>query len=255
MSEILARRAAPPALRFGSMFGRLVLAGVIAGTLSGVYSFLVTERAMAPALAIEKARSTAGSESDPHAAELFSRGTQSLGGFLGTVAAAVVFAVLLATAYGALRHRLPGNRDFSRLVLLAAVGFGVVALLPALKIPANPPAVGDPATVSTRTGIYAAVLLSGVVAAMLIAALVSFLRTRGVDLATTATAATAVTGLLVAAILILLPNSPDAIPGDVPAAVVWDFRVASLGQLLVLWGTLGVLGGWLVDRLARRLSR
>ena len=255
MSEALARRAAPPALRFGSMFGRLVLAGVIAGTLAGVYSLLVTERAMAPALVIEESRSAAGSESDPHVAELFARDTQLLGGFLGTVAAAVVFAVLLATVYGALRHRLPGSSDFSRLSMLAAVGFGVVALLPALKIPANPPAVGDPATVSTRTAIYAAVLLSGLVAAMLIAALVSFLRTRGVDLPTTATAATAVTGLLVAVILILLPDSPDAIPGDVPAEVVWDFRIASLGQLLILWSTLGLVGGWLVDRLARRPSR
>jgi hypothetical protein len=38
------------------------------------------------------------------------------------------------------------------------------------------------------------------------------------------------------------------------AAVVRDFRLASLGQLAVLWTTLGLSAGYLVDRLARRAS-
>jgi hypothetical protein len=33
--------------------------------------------------------------------------------------------------------------------------------------------------------------------------------------------------------------------------MVWNFRVASLGQLAVLWTTLGLAGGWLVERLTR----
>jgi predicted cobalt transporter CbtA len=52
--------------------------------------------------------------------------------------------------------------------------------------------------------------------------------------------------------VLLVPESPDAIAADVPAAVVWDFRLASLGQLAVLWTTLGLTAGYLVDRLARR---
>ena len=254
MSEALAQSSARPSLRFGSLLSRLLLAGVVAGALSGAYAVLVTERAMAPALAIEESRPTIGTDAEGHAAELFTRGTQTLGGFLGAVFAAVVFAVLLATAYAAVRHRLPGRTDFGRLALMSMLGFAVFALLPALKIPANPPAVGDPTTVSTRTGIYAAVLLSGVVAAMLIAALVSFLRGRGVGLPATTTAAAAALAVLVGAILILLPASPDAVPDDVPAAVIWDFRIASLGQLLVLWAALGLVGGWLVDRLASSSS-
>ena len=130
----------PP--RFAQLLNHLTLAGLVAGVVAGLYSLLVTERAIEPALVLEEARAAAG-----HAhgeGELFSRGEQLFGGFLGTVLAGVVLAVVFAVVYGAVRHRLPGRTDFARVVLLAAFGFGVLALLPALKIPANPPAVGDP---------------------------------------------------------------------------------------------------------------
>jgi predicted cobalt transporter CbtA len=242
--------AAGPALGFGQLLGRLVLAGAVAGVLAGGYQLLVTERAIRAALAIERARAAAAGGA-PDDGELFSRGTQLLGGVLGTVLAGVVLAVVFAVVYGLLRHRLPGGSDFARVTLLAAIGFGVVALLPAVKIPANPPAVGDPATVGTRTGIYGAVLLTGIVTAMLVAALVSLLRSRGASPAATTTAAVALTAVLLTLILVLVPDNPDTIAADVPAAVVWNFRLASLGQLAVLWTALGLTGGWLLDRAAR----
>ncbi len=237
-----------PPVRFGRLFGRLILAGLAAGAVAGVFSLLVTEQAIAPALELEQARQAADGG---HAAdeEMFSRGTQLLGGFLGTLFAGLAFAVPFAAVYGLIRHRLPGRGDFARVVLLAAIGFGVFALLPAVKIPANPPAVGDPGTVATRTAVYGAVLLCGVVTAMLVSALVSLLRTRGADVATTSIAAVLAGAVLLALVLGLLPGNPDTIPADVPAAVVWDFRIASLAQLAVLWTTLGLVGGWLLDRL------
>jgi predicted cobalt transporter CbtA len=237
-------------VRFGRLFGRLVLAGLIAGALAGVFALLVTERAIAPALEIERARAAAVG-SPEHGGEVFGRGTQLLGGFLGTLLAGVVLAVVFAAVYGAVRHRLPGRTDFARVTLLAAIAFGILALLPALKIPANPPAVGDPDTVGTRTAIYGAVLLSGIVMAMLVSALVSFLGTRGVGTAATTTAAVATTAVLLTLVLVLVPDNPDTIAADVPAAVVWNFRLASVGQLAVLWTALGLAGGWLLDRLTR----
>ena len=229
---------------FGRLLGHLLVAGLAAGALSGAFSLLVTQRAMAPALAIEQARTGTHAQAE----ELVGRAGQVWGGVLGAVLAAVVFAVLLAVAYALLRHRLPVRTDFARVVLLAAIGFGVFALLPALKIPANPPAVGDPATVTTRTGIYTAVLLSGLAIAILVSVLVSLLRSRGVSIAATASVTSAAAAALVALLLVLVPGSPDAVPADVPAGVVWDFRLASLGQLAVLWAGLGLAGGWLVER-------
>ena len=251
MTDTLARPAVQRPLRFGQLFGRLVLAGVIAGALAGAFSLLVTERAIAPALALEEARLAAEGSGHDHGVEMFSRNTQLVGGFLGTLIAGLVLAVVLAAVYGVTRHRLPGRTDFARVVLLAAIGFGILALLPALKIPADPPAVGDPATIGRRTAIYGIVLLCGVIAAMLVSALVSFLHSRGVGTAATTTAAVVVTAVLVALIIVLVPGSPDTIPPDVPAAVVWNFRLASLGQLAVLWTALGLAGGWLLDHRTR----
>jgi predicted cobalt transporter CbtA len=251
MTELLARPALQRPPRFGQVFGRLVAAGAIAGAAAGVYSLVVTERAIAPALELEEARAAAEGADHEHAEELFSRGEQLVGGFLGTLIAGIVLAVVFAAVYAFVRHRLPARTDLARVALLAAIGFGIFALLPALKIPANPPAVGDPQTVGTRTAIYGSVLLCGVITAMLVSALVSVLRSRGVSRAATATAAVVALSVLVAFVLVVIPDSPDAIPADVPASVVWDFRIASLGQLAVLWTALGLGGGWLLDRLTR----
>lgn len=244
----------PPMLhppRFGPLLGRMVLAGLVAGALAGIYSLLVTERAIAPALDLEEARAAAEGGSHDHAGELFSRGEQLVGGFLGTLLAGVVLAVVFAAVYALVRHWLPGHTDLARVCLLAGIGFGIFALLPALKIPANPPAVGDPATVGTRTAIYGAVLVCGVVSAMLVAALVSFLRSRSVSAPATATSAVVTLVMLLAFVLVVIPDDPDTIAADVPAALVWNFRVTSLGQLAVLWTALGLAGGCLVDRLTR----
>ena len=238
----------PP--RFGLLFGRIVLAGLLAGVVAGLFSLLVTERAIRPALELEEARAAAEG-GHPHGEELFSRGEQLFGGFLATVLAGVVLAVVFAAVYALVRHRLPGRTDVARTALLAAIGFGIFAVLPALTIPANPPAVGDPDTVGSRTAIYGGVLLLGVITAMLVAALVSAVRSRGVGDAGTAIAATVATGVLVALILLFVPDNPDAIAADVPAALVWDFRLASLGQLLVLWAALGLASGALLSRPAR----
>ena len=250
MTETVDRPALQQPPRFGQLFSRLLLAGVIVGALAGGFSLLVTERAIAPALRLEEARAAANGGGQEHAEELFGRGEQLLGGFLGTLVAGVVLAVVFAAVYALIRHRLPGRTDLARVALLAAIGFSVVALLSALKIPANPPAVGDPDTVGTRTAIYGAVLLCGIVSAMLVSALINFLRSRGVGAGATATAAVATTAVLLALVLVLVPDNPDTIATDVLATVVWNFRLASLGQLAVLWTTLGSIGGWLIDRLA-----
>ncbi|WP_448623623.1 CbtA family protein [Geodermatophilus sp. URMC 64] len=247
MSATARQRAAAADLSFGGLLGRLALAGLVAGLLSSGWLLLVTERALAPAIAVQQAREAAGTAAPAHE-EIFGRGTQVFGGVLGTVLAAVLLGLVFAVVYGLVRHRLPGRTDSARVSLLAAIGFGIVGLLPMLTIPANPPGVGNQDTVSSRTAIYLGVLLCGVVVTMLVAALVSLLRHRGVAAAPTAAAAAALGIALVALLVVLVPDNPDAIPDDVTASIVWDFRLATLGQQAVLWLALGLTGGWLLDR-------
>jgi predicted cobalt transporter CbtA len=235
-------------LTFRPILLRFTLAGALAGALAGLWSLLVTERAIDPALAIEESRSHGG---DEHSVEIFSRGVQVTGGVLGSVIAGVVIGLLFAVVFAAVRHRLPARTDFGRAAVLGAIGFGVLALLPAVAMPANPPAVGDPATIGRRTAIYGGVLAAGLVIALLTSALVSALESRGFDRPVTVLIAVLTAGVLVGLVLVFFPRNPDVIPADVPAALLWNFRLASLGQLAVLWSTVALVGGTLVDRLTR----
>ena len=249
MSGLSARDdvAAPATLTFGPILLRFTASGALAGALAGVWSLLVTERAIAPALALEEARSEGGAHE-----EVFSRGVQLTGGVLGSIVAGVVVGLLFAAVFAAVRHRLPARTDFGRSAVLGAIGFGVFALLPAVAIPANPPAVGDPGTIGRRTAIYGGVLAAGLVIVLLTSALVSVLDSRGVDRPLTVIAAVLAAGILVGLVVVLFPKNPDAIPDDVPASVIWNFRLASLGQLTVLWTTVALVGGALVDPLTPR---
>jgi predicted cobalt transporter CbtA len=251
MSTLLRPRARPPASRgFPQVVGRLLLAGFVSSLLAAAWLLLVTEPIIDSALVVEHARQTAV-DAQHH---VVSRTMQLLGGVLGIVITGVVLAFVFATVYASVRHRLPGRTDLARATLLAAIAFGITGLLPALVLPANPPGVGDQATVSTRTEIYGAVLLCGVVIAVVTGLLISLLRDRGAGTVPTAVAATVLVVTLVALVVILLPGSPDTVPADMPAALVWRFRLASLGQQLVLWSGIGLGGGWLLDRAARRRS-
>jgi hypothetical protein len=235
------RATAAPSPAFSRLLGRMALAGLIAGVLAGGWLLLVTEPALGRALAVQDASGAAHEH-------VLGRGTQLVGGVVGMVLVGVILGVVFAVVYGLVRHRLPGRTDSARVTLLAAIGFGIVGVLPAIVIPANPPGVGHPGTVLTRTAVYLGVLLCGVVVAMLVAALVSVLRDRGVACAPTAAAAVALGTALVALLLVFRPDNPDAVPAEVTASVVWDFRLASLGQQAVLWLGLGLAGGWLLDR-------
>jgi len=53
----------------------------------------------------------------------------------------------------------------------------------------------------------------------------------------------------------LVPGTPDTVPADVPATLLWDFRLASLTQLAVMWATLGVTFGLLVQTRTARSTR
>jgi hypothetical protein len=239
--------SAPPAaseLTFGAVLRRGLLAGVAAGVAAALVSLLVVEGPIRDALAVEEARSAAAGDHGHD--ELFTRPTQVLGGMVAAIAVALCLALIFAVVFAQLRHRLPGAGDFGRSVWLAAAGFGTVALLPWLKYPANPPGVGDPQTVSGRTVQYFSLIAAGI--AVAVAALLAreWLARRGWP---AAHRSAAVTGGVVAAavlLLVLMPSSPDSVPADIGADLLWRFRLASLAELAALWTVLGLTFGVLL---------
>lgn len=238
---------------YKTVLSRALAAGAIAAILFGGYLYLVVEPTIDDAIALEEQVAAEPHEHEsnaahPHGEEaMFTRSEQVGGGVAAGAIYALILALVLGTVYAALRHRLPGGSDLARAAWLAAVSFGAVALVPALKYPPNPPAVGDPDTVGERTVLYLALIITGIVLVSLLTRLSGLLRGRLDD--PTRIAAVAV-GTVVAfgLALVLFPANPDAISPGVPAGLVWDFRIRSVGGLALLFASVGLGLGWLLER-------
>jgi predicted cobalt transporter CbtA len=163
----------------------------------------------------------------------------------------VIFGVVFTVVFARLRARIPGTTDLVRALVLAVVGFGVLTLLPALHIPANPPGVGDHDTVNERTLIYLLTLIAGLLGVGAVLAVDRRLRDRVTDPVRQALDI-AIAVVWVGGALVLLP---DTVPGDIPAGLLWNFRLASLAQLAMMWLVVGVVFGLLVATRTGRPQR
>jgi cytochrome bd-type quinol oxidase subunit 2 len=126
-----------------------VLAGLAGGAALALVLLAAGERTISRAIELEqRAQGHAGGD------EVFSRGVQQVGGVLAALVWGLALGAIFAVAYVALRRRLETASDWRAAVTLAAVGFATLTLVPFLKYPANPPAVGDPDTVGRRTALF-----------------------------------------------------------------------------------------------------
>lgn len=242
---------------FGAVLRRGAISGVIAGVLAAIVSLSVTERVIDRALDIEEAREAAeapAAAGHSHEEPLVSRDWQVFGGGLAAILAGLCFGIIFAVVLAKVRHRLPGRTDFGRAMSLAGLAFFAVALFPALKYPSNPPAVGDPDTIDERTLDYLLVLAVGIAVAALALMISAELEKRRFDSSVRIAVTIGAVVVMLTVAFLLLPDNPDSIASDVPADLIWDFRLASLAELGALWLGLGVATGLLLDhgREARR---
>jgi predicted cobalt transporter CbtA len=132
------------------------------------------------------------------------------------------------------------------------MGFVSVSLLPFLAYPPNPPAVGHPDTIDTRTELYFVMVLISIIAAVTAVLVGRKLAVRWGGWYATLGAIVGYLTVTLAAIA-LLPSYSE-VPADFPATVLYEFRVASLVTQLALWATLGVTLGELLYRRERRVT-
>jgi predicted cobalt transporter CbtA len=229
-------------------FSRLLRHGVAAGLAGGVVSAVVlwwlVEPVIRRALVIEEARG--GGHDHGSDEPLVSRSVQVVAGGITAALVGVMVGVVFAVVYAKVRHRLSGVPHDVAAYVLAVLGFGIVTLLPALTVPANPPAVGDPSTVTQRTLTYVLTILLGLLLVGLVSAGDRLCRHRGMDPARRLAVDVLLAVVGLALILVAVPRGSDVVPADVPADLLWDFRVASLAQLAAMWLTIGLTFGLLV---------
>lgn len=223
---------------------RGMAAGLLAGLLAGLFAFVTGEPLLDQAIGLEETAHAHG-ESE----EVFSRSTQKVGLFFATGFSGAFVGGLFGLAFAYFRGRLASESDWSRSLFLAAAIFAGAALIPFLKYPANPPTVGDPATIGARTTIYFAMVGLSLLAVLAAWYASGLLRGRGVSTPVRHVTVGLGLAVVVTALFLALPDTAD--PGDFPAGLLWSFRLSSLGTQLVLWTGLGVLFGLLCERANR----
>ncbi len=231
---------------------RGLVVGALAGLLAGAFAFVFGEASIQDAIDIERtARAHASLTPVPlaHVGDIvFSRAEQRGGLVLATVLYGIAAGGLFAIAFALLRGRGSPRSDWELATRLAGAIFVAIVLVPFVKYPPNPPAVGDPDTIGARTASYL-VLLAGSALAMLAAARVMW-SVRPERPPWVRPLAGAGTFVAVAGGLALALPGVQEIPEGFPAALLWEFRLSSLGTQAVLWATLGVGFGIATHRAA-----
>lgn len=236
-----------------------LLAGLLAGVAAFVVAYTVGEPQVDRAIALESAGATAdhhhedgatASHSHSHDDAAVSRTTQStLGLATGTLAIGVVLGGLTGLLSAVSLGRLGSLRPAASTALVALLGAVSFSVVPFLKYPATPPAVGSGETIDSRTALwfgFVAVSVLGVLAAV---AVTRWAARRWSGVPGTIAGATAYV-VVVAVAALAFPKVDEL--GGFPASVLWDFRISSLLTLLAMWAVIGAVLTALVDRTWRR---
>lgn len=229
-----------PVRPLSAVTGAAVL-GILAGLVSAAFLSITGEPSIEDAIAIEAANAAEAAEHTgargPGDAPEVSRSAQKGPGLFGAYGlTGAAFGALFGVTFIGLRRRIP--RLLSRALVAGAVLGGAITVSPWLKYPPNPPAVGDPATLSERQTLYFTVIILTLVVLFCAAQLSARLRTAGwVDDQRLLLVAAAVV-VPMAIVYAFMPPAPDEIA--VPATLLWRFRLASLGGNLLLWGVLAL---------------
>jgi predicted cobalt transporter CbtA len=234
--------------------------GLLVGLLAGFASFLVAHQVGEPhverAIALEEANAAAEPAPAADAAEpahaedegtTVSRPDQRTWGLLtGTVAVGLAVGGLVALVAAATVGRIGRLTPGQSTAVVSLVGFVAVALVPFLKYPATPPAVGSGDTIGDRTSwFFGYVLLSVAVAGL--ASLLAVRVSEDVGAFAGVVGGAGLYLVVMVAAGVLMPTVNEI--GDFPAAELWYFRIASLLTLVTLWGVIGVGLTGLVGRM------
>ena len=220
-----------------------LLAGAIAGTILGVMNQVAVEPYIERAIELEMQNTVQSGQvidSDEFTAYRFwQKGGEIVAGTILGLSIGSLFGIVFAYTHSS----IPGSNNKKKALIVAGIMWFVLFLMPALKYPANPPAVGDPETIYYRQTLYVAFLaISGFSALGL-----AFLYRRMGSLNIKKTTIPAAYAAIIAGAYLAMPSSPD--PINAPMDLVIGFRAASAITLSIFWGLLGVIFGSFWDKL------
>ncbi|MFE7231877.1 CbtA family protein [Streptomyces sp. NPDC002405] len=226
---------------------RGMLAGLAAGVLALAVAYFLGEPFVDKAIGLEEAHSHSHSHSHDEV-EVVSRSLQSTAGLAtGVLVYGVAFGGIAALAFCFALGRVGRFSPRATALLLSGCALLAVYVVPFLKYPANPPAVGQEDTIGKRTTLYFLMMLLSILLAIAATILGKRLAPAlGTWYATVA--AVAAFAVVIGLAYAFLPTVNE-VPADFPATLLWRFRLSALATQTVLWGGFGLLFGELAGRM------
>ncbi len=227
-----------------------LISGAIAGTILATINIGVVEPYIDQAINIENQNAIAAGEPidllEYNNYRIWQKGGEIAAGTILGTSIAAIFGLVFAYS----RSSLPGSSNKKKALILAGIMWFALFLVPALKYPANPPAVGDPETIYYRQSVYVVYLaISGFTAlgvAFMYGKMKQAIRSNHKDSRMLVELPVVIYAVIMITAYLALPPNPDAI--NAPMDLVTGFRVASGFTMSIFWGLLGIILGAFWDK-------
>jgi predicted cobalt transporter CbtA len=223
------------------ILARGALSGAVAGLLAFVFARIFAEPQIQAAIDYESAHS------HDHGDELVSRTIQSTVGLgAGMILFGIAMGALVAVGYVVALGRTGRIRPFPLALLIPAFYFVGAFMVPFLKYPSNPPAIGHEDTIRDRGASYLVAMAVSCIALFLAVYVGQKLHQR-LSLYRSSLIAGLGYAVVMTVVLLLLPDFSET-PADFPADVLAKFRVDAILSQVLMWGTIALVFAPLAER-------
>jgi predicted cobalt transporter CbtA len=230
-----------------------LLAGAIAGTILGAINQVVVEPYIDHAIELEMLQQNTTAQSGQvitnpaefAAYRFWQKGGEIIAGTILGLSIGSLYGIVFAYTRGSISGT---NNNKKKALIVAGIMWLVLFLMPALKYPPNPPAVGNPETIYYRQSLYVAFLAISGFSALGLAFLYRKMMVASSN--NTKKKAIIIPSAVYAAIMagayLAMPTNPD--PINAPIDLVIGFRITSAITISMFWAVLGVIFGALWDK-------
>lgn len=217
----------------------VLLSGCFAGLIQSAANLAIVEPYLDTAIGLENQHLFAsGEEKDTPefwAKYQLYRDWQKGGQFLAGAILGTSIGALFGIVFAYSKNVLPTNNYIKKSLVLAGIMWLTIYLIPFLKYPANPPAVGDPETIVIRQILYVVfIAISGLGAFAFYKISKCFHQRKRLYTLVGY-------GIFIATVFIVMPSNLDEI--NAPMNLVSEFRIASALAVTVFWISLGIILG------------
>ena len=219
-----------------------LFSGAISGLVLAGMNLIVVEPFIDKAIGLETNKAIAsGKHIDTNEQNSY-RIWQKSGSFVAGSILGMAYGSLLGIVYAFSRKFLPFSSDRKKAIFLSLVIYFVMFVIPFLKYPGNPPAVGNPATIYLRESLFLGYLAVSTITTLSLGILFyKFRHVKHISIIIPL-----VYAVVISSAFVLFPPNPDKI--SIPMDLVNSFRLVTASTQLGFWIVLGIIFGLLWNK-------